>query len=287
MDAFVIILSAILVSTSNSLIGSFLVLRKNVMIGDAISHAVLPGLVIGFFISESRNSFPILLSAAIAGFLCTVFIQLLSRSKILPKDASTGFVFTLLFAIGIILVSTYASNIDIDPDCVLHGEIGYLALEENVSIMGIESFPVSTWYILITTLFLAIAIALFRKQLVTSSFDPLYGETIGYRSNFWDLTIMGVTSFVTVISFEMVGAILVVAFMSIPVATAYLISKKLNMMILISILIGIMGSISGYLLANLLNTSISAAIVSVMGVMFISSLLIKNLVPSKKLIPEP
>ena len=157
MDAFVILFTVILLASANGVLGTYLVLRKSVMIGDAISHAVLPGLIIGFLISGSKNSFPMLISAAISGVLTTLLIQYLNRKSNLPKDASIGFVFTTLFAIGIIMVSVYADNIDIDADCVLHGELGFIALEnlkETVALLFIVVIPTVLDHLTATALIL-------------------------------------------------------------------------------------------------------------------------------------
>lgn len=269
MDALVIILTATILAWSNGLLGSFLILRKNIMIADAISHAVLPGLIIGFFIYESRNSLPVLISAALSGFICTLLIHGFSKSRVLSKDASTGFVFTFLFASGIILVSLFASNIDIDPDCVLHGELGYLVLENNLILFGIETLPVSSWNSLIVLTFLIGFLFTFWKPIVATSFDPVYAETLGYKSGKWDLVIMGITSFVTVISFEMIGAILVVAFMVLPSATAYLLTKKLKNLLLLTLALSAIECIVGYYVADYLDVTIASAIVSVMGIGFV------------------
>jgi manganese/zinc/iron transport system permease protein len=268
MDAFVILFTVILLASANGVLGTFLVLRKSVMIGDAISHAVLPGLIIGFLISGSKNSFPMLISAAISGVLTTLLIQYLNRKSNLPKDASIGFVFTTLFAIGIIMVSVYADNIDIDADCVLHGELGFIALEQNLTIGEMELFPLSSLNALVTLIIVLLFTILFKRQIFVTTFDPQYANTIGMNPIKWDNALMALTSLVTVVSFEAVGAILVIAFLVLPVAAAYLLTTKLNNMMILSVVFSMMACVIGYYLSQVLNTSISSAIVTSMGVLF-------------------
>jgi len=268
MDAFVILFTVILLASANGVLGTYLVLRKSVMIGDAISHAVLPGLIIGFLISGSKNSFPMLISAAISGVLTTLLIQYLNRKSNLPKDASIGFVFTTLFAIGIIMVSVYADNIDIDADCVLHGELGFIALEQNLMIGGMELFPLSSLNALVTLIIVLLFTILFKRQLFVTTFDPQYANAIGMNPIKWDNALMALTSLVTVVSFEAVGAILVIAFLVLPVAAAYLLTTKLKNMMILSVVFSMLACVIGYYLSQALNTSISSAIVTSMGVLF-------------------
>lgn len=268
MDAFVILLTVILLAASNGVLGSFLVLRKSVMISDAISHAVLPGLIIGFMITGSTNSFPMLISAACTGLLTTLLIQYLDSKSSLPKDASIGFVFTTLFAIGVIMVSAYADNIDIDADCVLHGELGFIALEENLMLGDIELFPLSTLNALVTLVIVLLFVVLFKHQLFVTTFDPQYADSIGMNPMRWDNVLMALTSLVTVVSFESVGAILVIAFLVLPVASSYLHTTQLNKMILLSIVSSTISCFIGYYVSQWLNTSIASAIVTSMGIIF-------------------
>ena len=129
MNDFWIILTGVLVAINCSLIGTFLVLRKMAMVGDAISHAVLPGIVVAFLIANSRNSLILLIGAAAVGVLTTFLIELFYKKARLQADASIGITFTWLFAIGVILVAAYSGNVDIDQDCVLYGDIAYVPFD--------------------------------------------------------------------------------------------------------------------------------------------------------------
>ena len=124
-SAFWIILTGFLASASCALLGTFLVLRKMSLLGDALSHAVLPGIAIAFLISDSRAIIPMFVGAALCGLLTTLLIEFFHRNWNVQEDASIGIVFTALFALGVVLVTAYAGQVDIDQECVLYGEIAY------------------------------------------------------------------------------------------------------------------------------------------------------------------
>ena len=268
MSDFWIILTGCLAAVSCGLLGCFLILRKMAMIGDAISHAVLPGIVIAFLFSGSLDSFPMLIGAASFGLLTTFLIELFNKKGGLQKDASIGITFTCLFAVGVILISLYADNVHIDQDCVLFGEIAYVALEPLTSYLPGIAAPNTVW-ILATVMTLIIAmIVLGYKGLFLTTFDPSFATTIGVSTVVWHYVLMSAVSVTTVVSFESVGAILVVALLIAPAATAYLLTDQLPKMLILAALIGIIASIGGYYLAVWLDASVAAAIATVLGIEF-------------------
>ncbi len=267
MDAFWIILTGILVVASTGTLGSFLVLRKMTMIGDAISHAVLPGIVLAYLFSGSKNSIYMLLGAIVFGLLTTFLIEFFNKQARVQEDASIGITFTSLFALGVILITVFASNIDLDQDCVLYGEIAYITLD-NFTFMNIEIPKAVVVLSAVFMLVLIILIACYR-QLSLTSFDPYFAQSIGISTLFWHYVLMTLVSLVTVASFESVGAILVVAFLTIPAATAYLLTNNLKVMIALSILFGMFASLSGYYLALISNGSIAGAMATCSGILFL------------------
>ncbi len=268
MAAFWIILTGALVAICCSLLGSYLILRKMAMVGDAISHAVLPGIVLAFLFSGSRETLPMLIGAALLGVLTTVIIELFHQKARLQSDAAIGITFTWLFAIGIILISFFADNIDLDQDCVLYGEIAMVPLDMITSDTGWQFGPRSVW-ILGTTLLLIISFIIAGyKGLFITTFNPEYAKAIGISTAFWHYSLMGAVSLTTVVSFELVGAILVVAFLIVPPATAYLITDNLKKMLILSALFGLLSAISGYYLAYLINGSIAGAMATMTGAIF-------------------
>ncbi|RYM05878.1 metal ABC transporter permease [Sporolactobacillus sp. THM7-7] len=270
MNDFWIILIGVLVACSCSLVGCFLVLRKMSMIGDAISHSVLPGIVIAFLMSGSRDSIVMMMGAAAIGLITVFLIQMFHHSGV-PSDASIGVVFTALFTVGIVLISVYAGQVDLDLDCVLYGEIAY-APWNTLSIGGIESVPKAVWAVGSVFLFSLIVIGLFYKQFKICSFDPAMAAAVGIPVMLFHYLLMGLVSLTTVASFESVGAILVVGMIIIPAATAYLLTEKLSVMIGISMIIGVFSSVLGYYYAYLFDASIAGCMITVAGGFFLLAL---------------
>jgi len=269
MDAFFIILTGSLVAICCSLLGTFLVLRKMSMVGDAISHAVLPGLVIAYMVSGSRASIIMLIGAALFGMLTTLLIELFHKKFKLQSDAAIGVTFTWLFALGVIMVSAFANKVDIDQDCVLHGEIAYVPLDLWITKSGTILGPY-TVYVLAFALLLILAFVYFGyRGLKITTFDENYAASLGISVAFWHYSLMAFVSLTTVVSFEAVGAILVVAFFIIPPATAYLLTDNLKRMIIYSCLIGILSCIGGYYLAAAIDGSIAGAMATIAGFIFV------------------
>lgn len=271
MNHFWIILIGALVGGSCSILGCFLVLRKMSMIGDAISHSVLPGIVIAFLLSGSRDSFIMMFGAAAIG-LVTVFLIQMFQNNGVQSDASIGVVFTALFAVGVVLVSLFTRQVDLDLDCVLYGEIAY-APWDTLQIGNYTIGPKAVWGIGISFFLNVLVISVFYKQFKISAFDPAMAVSLGIPVVFFHYLLMGLVSLSTVASFESVGAILVVGMIIVPAATAYLLTERLSVMIVISVIISILSSVIGYYFAFLLDASIGGTMVSVAGVLFVTVLL--------------
>lgn len=271
MSGFWIMLTGALVATCCGVLGCFLILRKMAMIGDAISHAVLPGIAIAFLASGSRDSFFMLLGAALFGLVTVFLIQMFKQSGV-QSDASIGVVFTALFAVGVLLISLNAQNIDLDLDCVLYGEIAYVHWNE-LSIGGTDIGPKAVWLLGITLLVIALLLTLFYKQFKLTSFDPALAAALGIPVALFHYTLMGLVSMATVSSFESVGAILVVGLLIIPPATAYLLTDRLGVMIGLSVVIGVVSSVAGYYAAFALDASIAGCMVCVAGALFLVAFL--------------
>ncbi|SFF97531.1 metal ABC transporter permease [Pontibacter chinhatensis] len=273
MNAFWIILTGSLVATCCSLLGCYLILRRMAMVGDAISHAVLPGIVIAFLLTGSRDSVPMLIGAGLLGVLTTFLIEFFHRYARVQADASIGVTFTWLFAIGIILISVYAGQVDLDQDCVLYGEIAYVPLDLWITEGGLNLGPRTVWTLAVVTMLIILYIVLGYKELFLTTFDPAYAAAIGISTSVWYYSLMTAVSITTVASFESVGAILVVAFLVAPAATAYLLTDNFKTMLLLSVVAGILASIAGYYLAVWIDGSIAGAIATVTGIEFMLAFL--------------
>jgi manganese/zinc/iron transport system permease protein len=268
MNDFYIIITAILVSSSCALLGCFLILRKMAMVGDAISHAVLPGIVLAFLLSGTRDSVTMLIGAGILGMITTFLIEFFHKKARLQSDASIGVTFTWLFAIGVILISLFAGKVDLDQDCVLYGEIAYVPLDLVITAGGLILGPKAMWVSGSILLLIILFITIFYKELFLTTFDPAFASAMGISTALWHYALMGAVSVTTVASFESVGAILVVALLIAPAATAYLITDNLKWMLILACLAGAMSSVGGYYLAAWLDASIAGAIATVAGLLF-------------------
>ncbi|WP_057912088.1 metal ABC transporter permease [Peribacillus muralis] len=266
MNDFWIMLVGALVASSCSVLGCFLIVRKMTLIGDAISHSVLPGIVLAFLITGTRDSVPMLIGAAALGLLTVFLIQLFQSSGV-QSDAAIGIVFTSLFATGIVLVSLYTQQIDFDLEHVLYGEIAYTPWN-TMTIGGIEAGPKAVWIVgacFILNLFL---LFLFFKQFKLVSFDPALAAAMGIPVLLFHYLLMSLISLTTVASFDSVGSILVVGMLIIPAATAYLLSDRLSGMIVVSIVVGVLSSVTGYYSATIMDASISGCMVGSAAILF-------------------
>lgn len=272
MSTFWIILTAVLVSSACAILGCFLILRRMALVGDAISHAVLPGIAIAFLWSGSRDSLWMLLGATVFGLLTVFFIQSLQAGG-LSSDASIGIVFTALFAAGVILISLNAQHIDLDLDCVLFGEIAYVQWD-TLTLWGMDVGPRAVWMLGITLLVILVVVGLFYKQFKLCAFDPALAAACGIPVVLFHYVLMGLVSMTSVASFESVGSILVVGMLIVPAAAAYLLTDQLGKMIVYAVLIGAASSVGGYLMAYVMDASIAGCMVAVAGILFVLALLL-------------
>jgi manganese/zinc/iron transport system permease protein len=248
------------------------------MVGDAISHAVLPGIVIAFFVSGSREPVSMILGAGLLGILTTFLIQFFHSKARLQTDAAIGVTFTWLFALGVILISVFAGQVDLDQDCVLYGEIAYVPIDLWITGSGQIMGPRVIYIMGVVFLLVLSFIAIGYKELFITTFDPSFAAATGVSVTLWHYLLMGAVSFTTVGAFESVGAILVVAFLIVPPATAYLLTDDLKKMLLITAILGLVVSIFGYLLAVWLDGSIAGAMSVIAGLLFGMTFIYRELV---------
>jgi manganese/zinc/iron transport system permease protein len=268
MNDLYIILTASLVASSCALLGCFLILRKMAMVGDAISHAVLPGIVLAFLFSGSRDSVTMLIGAGLIGIFTTFLIEFFHKKAKLQTDAAIGVTFTWLFAVGVVLISIFAGKVDLDQDCVLYGEIAYVPLDLIISDSGVNLGPRALYVMSAVLVLIILFIVIGYKELFLTTFDPAYASAIGISTALWHYLLMGAVSVTTVSSFESVGAILVVALLIAPAATAYLLTDNFKWMLVLACVSGVAASVSGYYVAVWLDGSIAGAIAAMSGVIF-------------------
>lgn len=264
-----IILTASLVGLSCGLMGVFLILRKMAMMSDAISHTVLLGIVVAYMITREVSGTAMLIGAILAGLLTAFLVQWLHSLNI-QQEASMGIVFTTLFAIGVILISTSVGNAHLDVQHALMGEITFIPWD-TMSLPLVGEVPKATvllFSVFIVVLFFIIA---FYKEWKLISFDPALAASLGIPVLVMHYLFMGLVSITTVASFDAVGAIMVVAMLITPASSAYLWTDKLSFMLVLSSLFGVISAIVGYYIAAWIDTSISGSMAFATGLIFLIS----------------
>jgi manganese/zinc/iron transport system permease protein len=265
-----IALMGFFVATACGLVGNYLILRRMALVGDAISHSILPGIAIAFLLANSRSSIAMFLGALAAGIVTTVMIEIIHRKSRVKQDAAIGITFSSLFAIGVILISVFASKVDLDQDCVLYGEIGNIPLDVPYVTLGSLTFgPPTLVRMGVVACGVVVLILLFYKELLISSFDPALALSVGINPSVIHYGLMAMLSVVVVSAFESVGAILVIAMLILPGATASLVSERLPVILSLTVLHAAISSILGIHLALWLECSIAAAMVVMGAVLFV------------------
>lgn len=266
-----ILIIASIVAVACAIPGVFLLLRRMSLMSDAISHAILPGIVAGFFLGGSLSS-PLPLFGAVAASMATVFLtELLYKTRLVKSDAAIGIVFPAMFSLGVIMVTLYAGNVHLDTDAVLLGELAFAPLD-RLDIFGL-SLPRSLVKMsVILALNLGLA-ALFFKELKLSTFDAGLSASLGFAPAILNYGLMLATSVTAVGAFDSVGAILVVALMIAPAAAALLLTDRLSRMLIYAALIAVASSIAGFFLARALDAGIAGAMAAMTGLAFLLALL--------------
>lgn len=261
-----VMLMATLVNVSCALVGSFLVLRKMSMMGDALSHAVLPGLVVAFLFAGTLNIVPMFIGAVAAGVTTTFLTQALHQYGRVATDASMGVVFTSLFALGVVLLKLFASEVHLDVACVYEGSLLLLAMDTTD--VGGVTLPRQLWVIVPVLLVNLVMFSLLWKELQLSTFDAGLATAMGFSATTVHYTLMSLVALTAVASFESVGSILVVAMLIVPAATAQLLVHRLWPLVLTACTLGVVVAVVGTLLAVWQNVSPPGMMAVVAGAMY-------------------
>ena len=219
------------------------------MMGDAISHAVLPGLAIAFLITGARASLTMFIGAAVVGILTALFTQWLSRFGKVDEGASMGIVFTTLFAVGLLLIVQAADHVDLDASCVLYGAIELTPLDVvwRPELFGsVLQVPRSALVLCTVCAMNLLFVVLFFKELRIASFDSELATTMGINANLMHYMLMTLVAITTVAAFEAVGSIIVIAMLIVPAATAHLLTDQLHWMVVISAIFAALSAALGH-----------------------------------------
>lgn len=257
---------AVLVGIICAVVGSYLMVQRLALLGDAISHSVLPGLAIAFIVGAD-----IFVGAFIAGVLSTVVITLIRTRSPIKEDAAMGIVFSAFFALGITLITIIQKDNKIDLNHFLFGNI-----------LGVTTEEVRNTAI-ISAVVIAVVVLLY-KELLFYTFDPLGAQAAGLPVNLLNFGLMVLIALTIVASLKAVGVILVLALLITPGATAYLLVKQLNQMMLLGAAIGVVASISGMYISYFFNLPSGPAIVLVASGFFTLALLFS---PSQGILTYP
>ncbi|HMB89899.1 MAG TPA: metal ABC transporter permease [Rhodothermales bacterium] len=260
-------LVAIVVAAACALPGVFLVLRQMAMMSDAISHAILPGIVVGFFLTQDLNSPLLILAAALTGVLTVALVEALNRTRLVKEDAAMGLVFPILFSIGVILIARFAGDVHLDTDAVLLGELAFVPFDRLV-IGGYDVGPKALALMSVVGIANALFILAFYKELKLATFDSGLAAALGFLPAVLHYALMALVSVTAVAAFDAVGSILVVALMVGPPAAAHLLTDRLARMIGLSVLIGVASAVGGYWMAHSLDASIAGSMATMVGVLF-------------------
>jgi manganese/zinc/iron transport system permease protein len=272
-DALVITLTAGLVATACGLLGPFLVLRRQALMSDAVSHAVLPGIVLVFLLLGTRASGPVVVGAALFAVVCVLAVDALRSTGLVASDAAIGIVFPALFALGVLGVTRYADDVHLDLDATIYGEIAFVPFR-TVSLAGAEVAVAPFELALVCLANLALVAALW-KELKASTFDPQFARVNGLRPVLLGRLLLVAVAVTAVASFDAVGAILVVTLLIVPAATAHLLTDRLSAMVAIAVGLGWVAAIGGREVAAALDASIAGAMGLVATAVFAVVLLAK------------
>lgn len=258
------LITAIVIGAVAGAVGCFIVLRGMSLMGDAISHAVLPGVAISYLLGWNY-----LIGALIFGLLAAVLITFLKENSNLKGDTAIGITFSAFLALGIILISLVKSSTDLSH--ILFGNV--LAVQDS-----------DKWVTILVSLLVLGVILLFFKELKLTSFDPVLARSLGLKVTVYHYLLMICLTLVAIVALQSVGTILIVALLITPAATAYLFTNSLKSMLILSSCLGMASSILGIFLGYSFNVPVGSSIVLTATLLFITAFLIspKQLLFRKK-----
>lgn len=261
-------LLAVVTALACALPGVFVVLRRNSMLVDAIGHAVLPGIVVGYAVTRDLDSPVLILGAALAGLVVVLGAEWITGTGLVTGDAPQGLIFPALFSLGVILVTSNFANVHLDTHAVLVGDLN-LAAWEQLTVSGASIGPVYLYVMLGVLALNALFLAVFFPSLKVTTFDPRFATSVGIRTGTVNTAFMFLVSVTVTAAFNAAGAILVLALMVIPPATAFLLSRSLGAMLAATATIAVVGALSGFWMAYRLDAATSAGMAVTYGVLFL------------------
>ena len=248
------LVTAVVIGIVSGAVGCFIILRGMSLMGDAISHAVLPGVAISYILGIY-----FFVGAIIFGLLSSIIITFIKNNSIIKGDTAIGITFSSFLALGVILIGVANSSTDLFH--ILFGNI--LAVQD-----------IDKWLTMGVSGIVLIVIILFFKELLITSFDPLMARAIGMKVNFYHYLLMVLLTLVSVTAMQSVGTILIVAMLITPAATAYLYTNSLRKMIILSSSLGAVSSVLGLFIGYSFNIAVGSSIVITSAIIFAISFLV-------------
>lgn len=261
------LLAALLAGATCGLLGSFLVLRRESLVGDALSHAVLPGIVLGFAITGARAGLPMLAGAMVSGLAAVALIAVVQKVARLDPGAAIGAVFTTFFAIGLVLLEvTGARSVDLDLDCVLFGQLETLVWTQGTSAAALldpaalAELPRQLGLIATVAALVALVVAVLWRPIKLICFDPAYAQALGIPGRAIEIVLALMVAAAAVAAFEAVGSILVVAMLVCPAAALRLMTDRYAVQVLGGAALGAGLGVVGYALAGPVPAALGIAV---------------------------
>jgi manganese/zinc/iron transport system permease protein len=270
-DALVITLTAGLVGTATGLLGPFLVLRRQALMSDAVSHAVLPGIVLAYLVIGTRAPVPVVLGAGLFAVLCVLGVDALRSTGLVASDAAIALVFPALFALGVLGVTQFADDVHLDLDATIYGEIAFVPFR-TADVLGVEVAR-APLVLAVVCVLVGLVVAALWKELRAATFDPQFARTIGRRPVLLGRVLLVLVAVTAVSAFEAVGAILVVTLLIVPAAAAHLLTDSLARMVALAIGIGWVAAFGGREVAAAFDASIAGSMGLVATACFAGALL--------------
>lgn len=250
------ILLGTLAALSCGLLGNFLVLRKQALMGDTISHVVLPGIVVGFLVTGLATTWPMMLGALAAALIAVFLIEIIRRAGRIETGAAMGVVFTTMFAAGVVMLEqSSARGVHLDVEHALYGNLESAIWLDAVGLSDLwnprvlAGLPDAVWRILGVTILVIVFILAFYKELVITSFDAAHADSLGISSRGVDFGLVFMTALAAVAAFAAVGSILVIAMFICPAATARMLTDRLSIQLWLSGIVAVFSGVVGYILA--------------------------------------
>ena len=268
MTEIIVLMVMVLAASACSLVGNFLVLRRLSLMGDAISHAVLPGIVLAFMVVGGLQSPMFFVFSVLFALVLAFLIQWFSDRMKISHESVIGIVFTSLFALGVILLVRYVGNVHLDQDAVLFGQVEFSAWN-RFEVFGVDIGVRSLWMMGTVLLIDAAMLLLFWKELALSAFDSRFADSNGFSSRKLHYLLVLMTAITVVAAFEAVGGVLVVALIVVPSVTAYLVSGRLAEMVWKGQLFALLAALGGYFFAFWADVSMAGSVAMMSGVLLV------------------